>query len=78
METIIARLRKERIARQVQFTLCGECYWCASYLDGHGVEKCPACRSPKVETIPVAGNEMYSFDYDEKRGVIVDFMPAKA
>lgn len=75
----IPAIRKERISKQVYFTLCGSCYWCASYLDGRGVESlCPTCKSGKVESIPVAGNEMYMFDYDQKRGVTVDFMPAKA
>lgn len=78
METTITTIRKERIAKQVHFTLCGSCYWCASYLDGREIEKCPACSSGQVETIPVAGNEMYVFDYDVKRGVTVDFLPAKA
>lgn len=75
METIIAT--SKRSSKQVHFTLCGSCYWCASYLDGRGVESCPACNG-KVETIPVAGNEMYMFDYDAKRGVTVDFVSVKA
>lgn len=78
METTITRIRKERITKQVHFTLCGSCFWCASYLDGRGVESCPSCKSDRVETIPVAGNEMYVFDYDEKRGVTVDFLPVRA
>ncbi|HEX7032815.1 MAG TPA: hypothetical protein VF172_07440 [Nitrososphaera sp.] len=82
METTITTTprigRKERIAKQVYFTLCGSCYWCASYLDSRGIESCcPACKTSKVETIPVAGNEMYVFDYDLKRGVTVDFMPLR-
>jgi hypothetical protein len=31
-----------------------------------------------VEAIPVAGNEMYVFDYDDRRGVTVDFVPVRA
>jgi hypothetical protein len=66
-----------RISRHVQFTLCGSCFWCASYLDGRGVEKCPSCESGKVESMPVAGNEMYTFDYGTLRGVTVRFVPSK-
>ena len=66
-----------RISKQVNFTLCGSCFWSASYLDGRGIERCPLCASDKVESMPVAGNEMYSFDYDAKRGVVVDFIPMK-
>lgn len=61
METTITGARKERMTKQVHFTLCGSCYWCASYLDGRGVETCPACTSGRVETIPVAGTETYVF-----------------
>jgi hypothetical protein len=67
-----------RISKQVNFTLCGSCFWSASYLDGRGIERCPICKSDKVDSMPVAGNEMYSFDHDAKRGVIVDFIPMKA
>ena len=76
----ITLVRKEstgRISKQVTFTLCGSCYWCASYLDGHGIEKCPLCYSNMVESLPVAGNEAYIFDHDSKRGVTVDFVPMK-
>ncbi len=81
METTITTITKEnagRISKQVHFTLCGSCYWCASYLDGKGVETCPACKSGRVESIPVAVNEMYVFDYDTRRGVTVDFLRASA
>ncbi len=71
------KANSNRISRNAQFTLCGSCYWCASYLDGRGIEKCPACGEQGVELMPLAGNEMYTFDYEEKRGVTVDFIPFK-
>jgi hypothetical protein len=74
METTITIGNAGRISKHVHFTLCSFCYWCASYLDGKGVEICPACKSDRVESIPVAGNEMYVFDYDAKREVTVDFL----
>jgi hypothetical protein len=67
-----------RISRHVQFTLCGSCFWCASYLDGRGLVKCPSCESDKVESMPVAGNEMFTFDYGTLRGVTVHFVPSKS
>lgn len=76
--TIIGKRNSGRIAKYVCFALCGSCYWCASYLDARGVEKCPSCRSKRVGSIPVAGNEMYVFDYETRRGVTVDFVPAKS
>jgi hypothetical protein len=80
METTVTIARKTtsgRISRHVQFALCSSCFWCASYLDGRGTEKCPSC-SGAIESTPVAGNEMYTFDYDLRRGVTVDFVPVKA
>ena len=76
--TIIGKRNAGRIAKHVCFALCGSCYWCATYLDRRGVEKCPSCRSERVEAIPVVVNEMYMFDYDVQRGVTVDFLPVKA
>lgn len=78
METTMTIANAGRISKHVRFALCGACYWCASYLDGKGVETCPSCRSNKVKSIPVFGNEMYVFDYDAKRGVTVDFPRASA
>jgi len=75
--TVKGKSSSTRISRNVQFTLCGSCYWCASYLDGRGIEKCPACGEQRVELMPLAGNEMYTFDYEEKQGVTVDFLPLK-
>ena len=81
METTVTIVRKEnsvRISRHVQFALCSSCFWCASYLDGRGIEKCPSCGNGAVESTPVAGNEMYTFDYDLRRGVTVNFVPIRA
>jgi hypothetical protein len=64
-----------RISRHVQFTLCGSCFWCASYLDGRYSKQCPSCSSNLVESLPVAGNEMYTFSYDIQRGVTIQFVP---
>lgn len=77
-EVIKHEKKAVRISKQVNFTLCGSCFWSASCLDGRAIERCPMCKSDKVESMPVAGNEMYSFDYDTKRGVVVDFTPVKA
>lgn len=75
--TVIEKGNAGRISKSVLFALCGSCYWCASCLDGRGVESCPGCGGERIESIPVAGNEMYVFDYDARRGVTVDFLPAK-
>lgn len=69
---------RRRISRHVQFTLCGSCFWSASYLDARDVGECPSCKSGKVESMPVAGNEMYMFDLGTLRGVTVHFIPIKS
>jgi hypothetical protein len=76
--TIVRKENSGRISRQVQFALCSSCFWCASYLDGKGVEKCPSCEGNTVESMPVAGNEMYTVDYETQRGVTVHFVPSKS
>jgi len=81
METTIRdnlKLQVRKISRNVQFTLCGSCFWCASYLDGRGLEQCPSCGKNIVETLPVAGNEMYTFDYDTQRGVTIQFVSIRS
>ncbi len=66
-----------RISKHVNFVLCGSCFWSASLLDARGFETCPSCKGEELDSMPVAGNEMYCFDYDTKRGVVVDFLPTK-
>ena len=66
-----------RISKQVNFILCSSCFWSASLLDARELEVCPSCKSVKLESMPVAGNEMYCFDYDTKRGVVIDFVPMR-
>jgi predicted Zn-ribbon and HTH transcriptional regulator len=49
------------------FLLCEACFWCATYLlndDSKTVSKCPACDNAKVESLPIANNEVYKFDYN--------------
>jgi hypothetical protein len=35
--------------------------------------KCPSCIEGNIESVPVAENEEYTFDYDIKRGVTMEF-----
>jgi hypothetical protein len=71
--------------KQVNFLLCPSCFWCASCLssrilstmssadDCTSVAKCPSCIKGNVESIPIADDEEYRFDYDAKRGVTIKF-----
>jgi hypothetical protein len=58
------------------FLLCEACFWCATYLlndDGTTVSKCPACDNAKVESLPIANNEVYRFDYSSLSGSTFEF-----
>jgi hypothetical protein len=56
-----------------QFVICESCFWCASILGGSRVGRCPCCNSSTLESIPIAADESYTFDYTAKRGVMLDF-----
>lgn len=73
----IVKKNQNRISKQVNFMLCTSCFWSASLLEPRALERCPTCKDDKLDSIPVAGNEMYSFDYDTKRGVVIDFLPMR-
>ena len=69
---------------RVNFLLCPSCYWCASLLPTQmlrtmaaskysaSLAKCPSCVVGNIESVPVAENEEYKFDYDIKRGVTME------
>lgn len=70
---------------RVNFVLCPSCFWCASCLpsqklktmamakDSASLTKCPSCIEGNIESVPVAENEEYTFEYDIKRGVTMEF-----
>ena len=56
------------------FVICGSCHWCASNLaDSANITKCPGCSEDNIESIPLALGEKYSFDFDKKHGIVLDF-----
>jgi hypothetical protein len=59
------------------FVICGSCFWCASDLSGGSrIAKCHACNAAdKIECIPLAPKEKYTFGLDPKRGIVLDFAP---
>ena len=77
-QTINKQHNVGRISRNVTFVVCGSCFWAASFLEGKMAERCLACQSVNVDAIPVAGDEAYIYDYDTKRGIMMDFTRAKA
>jgi hypothetical protein len=70
-----------RISDEIYFLLCQSCFWCASYtspllykrMTKETITKCPSCNEENLESLPIAENEKYRFDYDTKRGVTMEF-----
>ena len=77
-----------RIYDKVYFMICHACFWCASYIspqmsckmatvtttkDSTSLTKCPFCTEGTIESIPIAENEDYRFDYDAKYGLVMKF-----
>ena len=65
------------IVKNIHFLLCGSCFWCASQSTNCDVSevitKCPSCKSKQIESMPISQDEIYTFDHDPKRGVILEF-----
>ena len=67
------KLQVKKVRKIVSMLLCNSCYWCASALyDTEPGGKCPCCAQP-VESIPLQEGEMFTFDYDTRTGVILEF-----
>jgi|SRR5215208_3558280 len=86
---IVVGRERTRISDKVHFVICHSCFWCASYIfppqtsskigtaittkDSVSFTKCPSCVEETVESIPIAENEDYRFDYDVKHGLVMEF-----
>ena len=59
------------------FVLCDRCYWCATFLYKNRLCRdnlCPECATlNKFSSFPVLPNESFTFDYNDKRGVELEF-----
>jgi predicted Zn-ribbon and HTH transcriptional regulator len=64
------------------FILCETCRWCATYFDKTTIPRdniCPQCRANNDEltSFPIMSNESFTFDYNDKRGVELEFKPRR-
>jgi hypothetical protein len=64
------------------FILCDNCYWCATYLDKTripGENSCPQCdmNNNELTSFPIMSNESFTFDYNKKNGVELEFWPRR-
>ena len=57
------------------FILCEICHWCAMCFDKSRVpsDKCPICGSTPISSFPTLPNEEFTFGYNKKRGVELEF-----
>jgi hypothetical protein len=60
------------------FVLCDICYWCATYFNNTRIptdNNCPQCNANNNEltSFPIATNESFIYNYNEKRGVELQF-----
>jgi hypothetical protein len=60
------------------FVLCDRCYWCATYFSNARIPTdniCPQCNanSNQLTSFPIASNESFNFNYNDKRGVELEF-----
>ena len=62
------------LTRTKLFLICDNCYWCASAIKTRliDIDSCPKCEK-QVSAIPLTDNERYTYNYDERHGVEVDF-----
>jgi hypothetical protein len=74
--------RSGRISDEVYFLICQSCFWCASYIGANTfttrtaptTTKCHICSRENIESMSIADNEGYRFDYNSKRGIILEFL----
>jgi hypothetical protein len=62
--------------RETIFILCDTCFWCATYFGNLMVpaeDRCPNCLDTELSSFPILCNESFTFDYNEKRGVELNF-----
>ena len=62
------------------FILCDTCHWAATYFDKNRLlnqGRCPRCnaKNNELSSFPVLPNESFTFNYDSRRGVELEFKP---
>ena len=73
-KAITSIVLQSQLTKTRLFLLCDNCYWCASAIKTRliDIDSCPQCEK-QVSAIPLTENESYTYNYDQKHGVEVDF-----
>jgi hypothetical protein len=79
-QRLISKTRDRSLSSQPIFILCDTCYWCATYFDKTRTpldNNCPQCNANNNEltSFPIMSNESFTFDYNDKVGVELEFRP---
>jgi hypothetical protein len=69
--TILATSKRD--GKKYYFMICDICFWCASLFEPdlskyYGAFLCPVCEGSKVQTIPLASNEVYGLNTAKAAG----------
>jgi hypothetical protein len=76
IESLIREKKDENIfVRKRCFLMCKSCYWCASCLsvDDGSISRCPVCGTNKMDCLSLSHSECYRLDYDQIRGMVLQF-----
>jgi hypothetical protein len=57
--------------------ICNSCYWSASNITEDAIAFCPVCGKYNLESIPISINELYTYYYDIKKGLVIYFTELK-
>src|SRR5919205_4681328 len=79
-QSLLAKTPTDTTSLQPLFVLCDRCYWCATYFNNRRLpmdSNCPQCNanSNQLTSFPIASNESFTFNYDDKRGIEFEFKP---
>lgn len=77
-EILIKNLQYEKqsiFSNQRNFLMCNSCFWFASFLNDihESVNICPRCMNYELESMPIAVDEKYTFDYDPWHEASLEF-----
>jgi hypothetical protein len=77
-QRLLAKTSTDTKSLQPTFILCDRCYWCATYFGNTRIQtdnNCPQCNANSNELIsfPIVPNESFTFGYNQKRGVEMEF-----
>jgi hypothetical protein len=62
--------------KETIFILCDSCVWCATFFGKHMLpaeNRCPYCLQTELSSFPILPNESFTFNYNEKRGIELNF-----